>query len=156
MSSPATTKFGSAIPTVESDINEKSRSVPRRIAETTPATKPSDNANPRARIPSVADLGNPAAMISLTEKSLILKLMPRLPRKSFPNSKRYCFPRGSFWWYRFSKFARISGRSFRSELNGPPGTARIRKNEMVNTTHSVIAIQSSRFAINQITARPRH
>ena len=45
ISIPATTKFGTAMPTVAIDISEKSSTPPRRTAETMPAVKPSTNAN---------------------------------------------------------------------------------------------------------------
>ena len=69
IASPAITKLGSAMPTVASDISAKSSSLPRRTADTTPAEKPSVRANASAKIPSVAERGNPAAMTWLTEKS---------------------------------------------------------------------------------------
>ena len=77
MSSPATTKFGTAMPTVAIDISEKSSTPPRRTAETTPAVKPSNKANANAINPSVAETGRPAAITSFTEKSAIRKLRPK-------------------------------------------------------------------------------
>ena len=77
MSNPATTKFGTAMPTVAIDISEKSSTPPRRTAETTPVVKPSISANPSAIRPSVAETGSPAVITSFTEKSAIRKLRPK-------------------------------------------------------------------------------
>ena len=69
IASPATTKFGRAMPTVATDISEKSSSDPRRVAEITPAVNPRVSAKAIASTPRAADLGSPAAITSLTEKS---------------------------------------------------------------------------------------
>src|SRR3972149_7501860 len=51
--------------------------------------------------------------------------------------------------------ASISGSTFRSPANGPPGTARIKKNDTVNTIHSVSTIQNRRLTRKLITGKGR-
>ena len=57
---------GPAMPTVAIPMNATSSHVWRHRAEITPAVRPNDRANTRAKMPSDAETGKPSAIISLT------------------------------------------------------------------------------------------
>ncbi len=69
---PANQKFGTAIPVVASSITPVSTQVCRHNAAITPASKPTDNPNARARIPREAETGKPWAIIWFTLKSVYI------------------------------------------------------------------------------------